>query len=59
LIGYVALAWACAIAAIKASIDMRSAPVYSGRAFSVVVPPPLPTSRADVHVVDDSPTDRD
>ena len=58
LIGYVALAWSCAAAAIKASIDMRSAPVYSGHAFPVVVvPPPLPTSRPEFHVVDDLPKD--
>jgi hypothetical protein len=59
LIGYVALAWACAIAAIKTSIDMRLAPVYSGHAFTVVAPPPLPTSRPDFNVVDDLPKDRD
>jgi hypothetical protein len=59
LIGYVALAWACAAAAIKASIDIRPASVYSGNAFPVVAPPPLPTSRPDFDVVDDLPTDRD
>jgi len=58
LIGYAALAVACAVAAINAATDIRPAPVHDEHAFPVS-PPPLPTSRPEFHVIDDLPKDED